>query len=89
MTAVRTGLLALIAVLALSAGAKLAGGKLKLIFNLLLNSFLGLLLLAALDLLGDPLGLDLGVNVPNALIVGVLGIPGFALLLILRWFVHM
>ncbi|MBQ4369827.1 MAG: pro-sigmaK processing inhibitor BofA family protein [Oscillospiraceae bacterium] len=88
MTAVRTGLLALIAVFALSAGAKLAGGKLKLIFKLLLNSFLGLLLLVALDLLGDPLGLDLGVNIPNALTVGVLGIPGLALLLILRWFIH-
>lgn len=30
-------------------------------------------------------GISLGVNVVNALVLGVLGIPGFGLLLMLQW----
>lgn len=33
----------------------------------------------------QPLGLPLGVNCFNALVVGLLGIPGFGLLLMLNW----
>lgn len=41
----------------------------------------GLTLLAVLQ----PLGLSLGVNPINALVLGLLGAPGFALLLLLQW----
>ena len=40
--------------------------------------------LAALCLL-QPLGLTLGVNLVNALVLGVLGVPGLGLLLMVQW----
>lgn len=49
---------------------------------------LGLLLLAVLALFSQvsPLiGVSLGVNPINALVLGVLGAPGFGLLLMLQW----
>ena len=57
----------------------------KLTLKLLLNTSAGFLALIALDLLSPLLGFHLGVNLPNALIVGILGLPGFALLLLLQW----
>ena len=49
---------------------------------------LALLLLAALALfssVGHYIGVNLGVNLVNALVLGVLGVPGFGLLLMLQW----
>ena len=40
--------------------------------------------LAALALLNQ-IGLGLGVNLVNALVLGVLGVPGLGLLLMLQW----
>lgn len=40
--------------------------------------------LAALAVL-QPLGLSLGVNFINALVLGVLGVPGLGLLLLVQW----
>ena len=40
--------------------------------------------LAALSVL-QPLGLTLGVNLVNALVLGVLGVPGLGLLLMMQW----
>lgn len=45
----------------------------------------GLCALAVLSPLGSWLGAGLGVNVFNALVLGCLGVPGFGLLLMLRW----
>lgn len=45
----------------------------------------GLALLAALARFGSALGLGLGVNLTNALVLGLLGAPGFALLCLLHW----
>jgi len=44
--------------------------------------------LAALSLLhpvGQFIGVTVGINAMNALVLGVLGVPGFALLLMLQW----
>ncbi len=41
--------------------------------------------LAALKAVGGALGLSLGVNLFNALTVGILGAPGLALLWMLNW----
>ena len=49
--------------------------------NFVLVSCMGL---AALALLNQ-IGLGLGVNLVNALILGVLGVPGLGLLLMLQW----
>lgn len=51
------------------------------LLKLLVRSSIALLLLSGLHLLWD----GLGVNWFNALVLGGLGVPGFALLLILRW----
>ena len=40
--------------------------------------------LVALSVL-QPLGLTLGVNLVNALVLGVLGVPGLGLLLMVQW----
>ena len=43
------------------------------------------ILLAALGLLSEPLGLHLGVNLFNVSVIGLLGAPGLGLLLLLNW----
>lgn len=45
----------------------------------------GLAFLAVFSPLGQALGAGLGVNLFNALVLGVLGAPGFGLLMLLRW----
>ena len=45
----------------------------------------GLAALWALSGVGGLVGLHLGVNLVNALVLGVLGVPGFGLLLMLNW----
>lgn len=45
----------------------------------------GLCALAVFAPLGNWLGVGLGVNLWNALVLGCLGVPGFGLLLMLRW----
>lgn len=46
---------------------------------------IGLMFLAVFAPIGQFLGAGLGVNLFNALILGVLGAPGFGLLLMLKW----
>lgn len=41
--------------------------------------------LALLNLAGGPVGLSLGVNLLNALVIALLGVPGFGLLMMLDW----
>ena len=45
----------------------------------------GLMFLAVFSPIGQFLGAGLGVNLFNALVLGVLGAPGFGLLLMLKW----
>ena len=46
---------------------------------------MGLAVLWLFGKLGGLIGVTLGVNLFNALVLGVLGAPGFALLLMLTW----
>lgn len=55
------------------------------LLRLLVRSSVGLAVLAFLQQAGGLLGITLGVNWVNALILGALGIPGFGLLLMLQW----
>ena len=55
------------------------------LLRLLFRSSVALALLAALRQIGDLFGIALGVNWINALVLGVLGLPGFGLLLMLQW----
>lgn len=45
----------------------------------------GLAVLAVFSRIGRLLGISLGVNWLNALVLGLLGLPGFGLLLMLQW----
>lgn len=52
------------------------------------RSGLGLVFLWLFQGLGGLLGVSLGVNLINSVILGALGLPGFALLLMTQWMVH-
>ena len=53
--------------------------------RLAVRSGLGLVFLWLFQGLGGLLGVRLGVNLLNSLILGTLGAPGFALLLLVQW----
>ncbi|MBO5339688.1 MAG: pro-sigmaK processing inhibitor BofA family protein [Oscillospiraceae bacterium] len=55
------------------------------LWRLALRSTAGLAVLAALSRFGPLMGITLGVNWVNALVLGILGIPGFGLLLMMQW----
>lgn len=55
------------------------------LWRLTLRSLGGLAALAALSPLAPALGITLGINWVNALVLGALGAPGFGLLLMLQW----
>ncbi|MCD8341779.1 MAG: pro-sigmaK processing inhibitor BofA family protein [Clostridiales bacterium] len=51
------------------------------------RSAVGVAVLAVLNQVGSGLGLGLGVNWFNALVLGVFGTPGLGLLLLAKWWV--
>ncbi|MCI9243280.1 MAG: transcriptional regulator [Lawsonibacter sp.] len=55
------------------------------LLQLALRSSVGLAVLALFSQVGGFVGIKLGVNLVNALILGALGAPGFGLLLMLQW----
>ena len=58
---------------------------LKVAVKLLANTLLGFLALWAVNLTSGITGLTLGLNLWNALVIGILGLPGFGLLLLVHW----
>lgn len=58
---------------------------LRLGLKLLANTALGFLALWAVGLTSGITGIALGLNLWNALVIGILGLPGFALLLLVQW----
>ena len=58
---------------------------LKLALKLLANTLLGFLALWAVGMTAGVTGITLGLNLWNALVVGILGLPGFVLLLLVQW----
>lgn len=57
---------------------------LKIVGKLVYNSVLGGIILVLINFFGGFIGIHIGVNPLTALLVGVLGVPGIALLLILQ-----
>ena len=55
------------------------------LLRVLVNSALGFGAVWLLNLTAALTGIRLGLNVFNALFIGVLGVPGFGLLLLLQW----
>lgn len=58
---------------------------LRLALKVLGNTLLGFLALWGVNLTSALTGISLGMNLWNALVVGVLGLPGLILLLTLQW----
>ncbi len=55
------------------------------LLRLLARTAVGLGALFAFSQIGGMIGVTLGVNLFNALVLGFLGVPGFGLLLMLNW----
>ncbi|MGE4282775.1 MAG: pro-sigmaK processing inhibitor BofA family protein [Clostridia bacterium] len=58
---------------------------LKMVIKLIYNSLLGGIALMIVNFFGGFIGIHIGINPLTALIVGVLGIPGTALILLLQF----
>ena len=57
----------------------------KLLLKLILNTVIGFAALFLINYLGGLIGISIAVNWINAVIIGVLGVPGVALILLLQW----
>lgn len=64
---------------------RLFRAPLRLALKLLTNTLLGFSALYLLNLTSAVTGLAIGLNLWNALTVGILGLPGLVLLLALQW----
>ena len=64
---------------------RLFAAPLKLALKVVFNSALGFGALWLLNLTTAATGLSLGLNIFNAAVIGILGVPGFGLLLLVQW----
>lgn len=64
---------------------RLFAAPLKLALKVAFNSALGFGAVWLLNLTTSVTGLSLGLNWFNALLIGILGLPGFGLLLLVQW----
>ena len=76
------GVLALFLFLAL---LRIFSTPLRLVLKMLGNTALGFLALWAVNASSAVTGITLGLNLLNALILGILGLPGLVLLLLTQW----
>ena len=65
--------------------AKVFSAPLKIALKVLFNTLLGLGALLLLNAAAPLTGLSLGLNLFNALVVGILGVPVLGLLLLVQW----
>ncbi len=75
----------LVGTLCAIAALSLLRQPLKALLRLLGRTGVGLAFLTLFAPVGQLVGAGLGVNLFNALVLGVLGVPGFGLLLMLKW----
>ena len=78
-------LVGILAVFFLIALIRVFQAPLQLALKLLANTALGVLALWAVNLTAGVTGITLGLNLWNALVIGVLGLPGFVLLILTQW----
>lgn len=76
---------AALAVFFLLALLRIFRAPLRLAAKVLGNTLLGFLALWGLNLVGGPAGFALGLNLWNAAVIGILGVPGLLLLAVSRW----
>ncbi|MBR2131160.1 MAG: pro-sigmaK processing inhibitor BofA family protein [Oscillospiraceae bacterium] len=78
-------LIAAVGIVLLFVTAKVLATPLKISLRVFLNTLLGLGSLFLVNVTSAFTGLHLGVNLFNAVIVGLLGIPGLGLLFLIQW----
>lgn len=71
--------------LVLAAALALLRRPVEWLLGTALRTGVGLAVLYALSGVGRLVGVQLGVNLANALVLGLLGAPGFGLLLLVNW----
>ena len=74
-----------IAVLAIFLILKLLTAPIRFAGKMLINALVGFVVLFLLNFVGNLVGLSLGINWFNALVVGIFGAPGVVLLLLLKY----
>lgn len=79
--------LALLGLFFLLALGRLVKAPLKLALRVIINAALGFCAMWLLNRTTDITGLSLGLSIFNVTTIGVLGVPGFFLLLLLKWVV--
>lgn len=75
----------IIAIIALVLIIKLLTAPIRLAGKLLINGLSGFVVLFLLNFAGNIIGISLGINWFNAVVVGTLGTPGVVLLLLLKY----
>ena len=85
MSVVETVGVGLVIVFLAVAVIRLAAAPVKLMVQILINSALGLCSLWLLNLTPAVSGISLGLNLFNALVIGILGLPGLGMLVLLQW----
>lgn len=85
MSYLELGAIGFLALFLLLAVVRLLRSPLRLIMRVAMNTALGFVLVYLLNATTATTGLSLGLNWFNGLTVGILGVPGFALLLLLKW----
>lgn len=80
-----TLLITLTVIVLLFLTVKVLSAPLRIAFRALLNTLLGLGALLLVNATGSVTGLSLGVNLVNAIVVGILGIPGLGILFLAQW----
>lgn len=85
MESVTVVFLVIVGVLLLVLLGKLFRTSIKWALKLLFNAVIGFAALLLLNYVGAPLGLSLNLNWFNAIITGILGVPGVILLLLIKY----
>ncbi|MCI6646804.1 MAG: pro-sigmaK processing inhibitor BofA family protein [Oscillospiraceae bacterium] len=78
--------IAVVGIIAVILIVKLLSAPIRFAFKMLINALVGFAVLFLLNFAGEFVGLSLGINWINAVVVGVLGAPGVVLLLLLKYF---
>ena len=86
MNALSSVLMIVLAVLVIFALFKILSAPIRLIFKLLINTAVGFALLFLVNLIGSYFGFSLEMNLLNALITGIFGIPGVVVLIFINLF---
>ena len=86
METLNTVLLLALAVIVVIVLIRIISAPIKLIFKLLINTAVGFALLFLVNLIGSNFGFTLEMNLVNALITGIFGIPGVIVLILIKLF---